>query len=102
MCIRDSRRTNYVQANYDPGRRRYYQRRNSFSGDRGNVRGGRWRSNSVEGDSRNSDYRPQVHFVPDHEPNHHGGRPTTDDRNQVDTQDRRHEENTSSLNASRQ
>ena len=28
------RRANYVQANYDPGRRRYYQRRNSFSGDR--------------------------------------------------------------------
>ena len=81
MCIRDSnntnqpsnqggnnppsqyRRANYVQANYDPDRRRRYQRRNSFSGDRGSIRGGRWRSSSIEGDSRNYDYRPQVNFV---------------------------------------
>ena len=57
------RRANYVQANYEQGRRRYYPRRNSFSGDRRNARGGRWRSRSIEGDSRNNDYQPQVNFV---------------------------------------
>ena len=30
---------------------------------RGSIRGGRWRSSSIEGDSRNYDYRPQVNFV---------------------------------------
>ena len=56
MCIRD----------------RYYPRRRSFNGhdneeyqdgDRRNSRGGQRRSRSIEGDSRNNDYRPQVNFI---------------------------------------